>query len=357
MPFFSFEGQYKSYLSTTSPVTIYLYDEETYLWTNEHSISFKLFITDDPLILKVDEKSLYFSEGFKQCQFQANYSNDDIIRLIGPWGEPYEKQILYEEIYDSFTYDGVFRNVLYINALSKCYDVTITRINNGVLYWKNHAGLIWSMIPTKDPLLYDVGKECPFYNKGFKICRLEFENYKLTRILGPNNASYQVKSDEKEKKLQIIKETNAHMRTESDEPKINRIYIDRQKNKMFSSECWTNEPKKTSLSLYEGYYERKANSNEHYLEEESEEWNFATIKKEEDGYLYWNNRAGRTWRLNMMEKEGVFEIGDDCPFFNKGFKSCRFEFCKQEKKVKSVCMYENKVFKKIEEGKHGCLIF
>lgn len=354
MALYHYDGQYKCYLYPMSPISISIIDETTFQWKNAYNISFKLYRTDTPFLLKTDIKNPYYSDGFHFCQFQINESTNEIIRLIGPWSDAYEKIFENSKNIGENLYDGTFRNIIHRNSNSDCHNIEITSINNGVLYWRNQAGIIWTMRPTKNSNEFEVGEECPFYTKGFKICKLEFKDSKLMKLHGPNSEIYcriENREDVKLKQLNTSKE-------KFEKPNKNRLEALILKTE--SDEANFNPENKMDLLLFEGFYERNSSFVESFVDEENKDWNFATIKLEEDGFLYWNNRAGRSWKLIPTGQEDIFEINDTCPFYEKGFTSCKFSFNinKAEKKnIVNVVMYDRKVFKRIEVGKKICRIF
>ena len=44
--------------------------------------------------------------------------------------------------------------------------VVITKEAHGLLKWTNRNGNEWILTPTDDPLIFNIGKDCPYYNRG-----------------------------------------------------------------------------------------------------------------------------------------------------------------------------------------------
>lgn len=42
----------------------------------------------------------------------------------------------------------------------------ITKEAHELLKWTNRKGIVWILTPTGDPLIFNIGKDCPYYNKG-----------------------------------------------------------------------------------------------------------------------------------------------------------------------------------------------
>lgn len=337
---YEYEGEYKCYIYNLNSINISRVDDKKYKWTSSNGISFLLFITDTPLILQVDEKSPYYSHGFLYCQFEIHELSNTVIRLIGPWKDPYEKTFLKDISKDGIEYSGIFSETPLKSSsiTSPKNEITLKKLNNGVLYWRHSNGMEWSLIPSRKVNEFYVGPECPFFIQGFMRCVMEIENNKVQKFQGPENIFYvrqQVLDESIKKSINI--------------------------NNISLTSSIANK-QRVNLKTYEGFYERKPHENEIMFEEENIDWNFATIKLEEDGILYWNNRAGRSWKLvRIKDNNEKFAIEEDCPIFEEGFKFCEFEFNQKNDKVVKVKMYFDKIFDKIEddeeEKKDNCQIF
>ena len=72
-------------------VTISKIDESTLRWKNRAGISWTLKIIEDKEILKVGDDCPYFSEGHTTVKVVWNKDGDKVLKLLGPFDEPYDK--------------------------------------------------------------------------------------------------------------------------------------------------------------------------------------------------------------------------------------------------------------------------
>lgn len=123
-------------LSSSNP-SIILYDDSL-------SKPFPLISTPDPLLYAVSPRSPYYNEGFRECKFEME--GGKVIRFYGAWSEPYEKLIQVGSEEDSKDLEGIYENENYEGFDKSPWNtVEISRKMNGILYWKNAAGIMWSL--------------------------------------------------------------------------------------------------------------------------------------------------------------------------------------------------------------------
>ncbi len=50
------------------------------------------------------------------------------------------------------------------------------------------------------------------------------------------------------------------------------------------------------------------------------DWHYVTISQVDDSTLKWTNRAGVSWTLTMTSEKTKLNVGEDCPYFQEGYK-------------------------------------
>ncbi|NET44765.1 hypothetical protein [Okeania sp. SIO2B3] len=72
--------------------------------------------------------------------------------------------------------------------------VTISRIDDTTLQWRNRAGRTWTLQTTKNREILKVGKDCPYFDDGHTTATVIWDGNQVSGILGPWNELYE-KSD------------------------------------------------------------------------------------------------------------------------------------------------------------------
>ena len=86
--------------------------------------------------------------------------------------------------YECVKYDGTKHK-------NNWHYVEISSQISGSLVWTNAARVSWTLTPTDDPYIYDVGKDCPYYKTGYtKATFIRDQSGEIAGVLGPWGEEY-----------------------------------------------------------------------------------------------------------------------------------------------------------------------
>lgn len=263
-------------------------------WTNRAGVSWTLTPTDNKEILAVGEDCPYYAQGYTQARVQ--WENDQVIGLLGPGNEPYDRaQSTGTDSGDSALIEvlllflGEYENHLYDQGgKNNWHYVTISRdnTNSNILRWTNRAGASWTLTPTNNKAILIVGKDCPYYSRGHTQVTVKWDNDQVIGLLGPFNELYEKETSQS---------TDDSTSQSTDDSTSTQLSV---------------------LSLFLGEYE-----NHLYDQGGKNNWHYVTISWDttNNNALRWTNRAGVSWTLTPTSNKEILAVGQDCPYYSRGY--------------------------------------
>ncbi|NES06803.1 MAG: hypothetical protein F6K22_30695 [Okeania sp. SIO2F4] len=182
--------------SENSVVLLKLDEFGNYTYEAKSGRSGAFLTLKNPYIKGNNKRYTYtFKNGNHKYIIAHRPKNPSIIRLsvVNPQGYVILNHLM-EKLgtdWDVNSIVGNYENHLYDSGgKNDWHYVTISRIDDNTLQWKNRVGITWTLHATKHREILKVGKDCPYFDHGHTTATVIWDGNQVLGILGPWNKRY-----------------------------------------------------------------------------------------------------------------------------------------------------------------------